>query len=119
VLGLPLAIIHKQRRPSGDVVVHHVLGDVRGCSIVIVDDLISTGGTIEAAVSALRAAGCEDDISVLATHALLVGKAIERLAACRIRQLVRTDSVPSPQELPFPVRVVPLAPLLASTLRNM
>jgi ribose-phosphate pyrophosphokinase len=118
-LGLPLALVHKQRRGASDVVVHRVLGDVRGAAIVIVDDLISTGGTIEAAVHALRAEGCVDNISVLATHALLVGKAVERLSAAGIRRLVRTDSIPPVADLPFPAPLVSLAPLLATILREM
>ena len=118
-LGAPLAIVHKIRRGGNEVAVHEVLGDVRGRAIVLVDDIISTGGTIEAAASALRRAQCSDDVTVLATHALLVGKAIERLAAARIRRLIHTDSVPCPAALPFEHLVVPLAPLLASALRAL
>lgn len=115
-LGLPLAVVHKARRSGEEVTVHQVLGDVRGHAIVLVDDIISTGGTLEAAVKALRAQGCADDITVLATHALLVGKAIERLGAAGLRRLIRSDSVPAPAGLPFEQLVVPLAPLLASAI---
>ncbi len=80
--------------------------------------MISTGGTIEAAAGALREAGCTDELTVVATHALLVGEAIARLERARIRRLLHTDSVPTPAELPFPRTVVSLAPLLASALRQ-
>jgi ribose-phosphate pyrophosphokinase len=118
VLGLPLAIVHKSRLSAHEVAVHRVLGDVRGRAVVIVDDLISTGGTIEAAVKALRSEKCAPTINVLATHALLVGSAVERLRAAPIQRLIHSDSLPSTRALPFPHVVVPLAPLLAAAIRG-
>lgn len=118
LLGLPLAIVHKSRQSGTEVVVHRVLGDVRGRAVIIVDDMISTGGTIEAAVRALRSEQCAPEVTVLATHALLVGNAIERLRSSRVQRLVHTDSVPCPSDLPFDHLVVPLAPLLAGVIRK-
>lgn len=115
-LERPLAIVHKTRQSGEAVVVHRVLGDVRGRAVILADDLIATGGTLVAASEALRAAGCADDISVAATHAVLAGAAVERLAACGIRRLVCSDSVPGPRPLPFETTVVSLAPLLAAEL---
>ena len=116
LLGRPLAIVHKTRGERG-VIVHRVLGEVRGQAPLLVDDLISTGGTIEAAADALRRAGCTPPLIVLATHALLVGTAVDRLRAAGVTCLVRSDSVPA-RELPFPEIVVPLAPIVAPALRG-
>ena len=116
LLGKPLAIGHKTRGERG-VVVHRVLGEVRGQAPLLVDDLISTGGTIGAAADALRHAGCAPPLTVLATHALLVGSAVERLQAAGVACLVHSDSVPV-RELPFPEIVVPLAPIVAPALRG-
>lgn len=117
-LKLPLAVLHKTRHSGHEVAIHEVLGDVRGKSVVLVDDMISTGGTLVAAVNALGAAGCAPNPIVLATHALLVERATERLAHARIGRLVHTDSVPGPGETPFPRIVVPVAPLFAQALRT-
>lgn len=118
-LGLPLAVIHKTRTSAEAVEVHRVLGEVRGCNVLIVDDMISTAGTIVSAVAALRGQGCAADVSVAATHALLVGDAVKRLAGAGIRRLIHSDSVPlAKHELPFRRDVVRLAPLLAAALRG-
>jgi ribose-phosphate pyrophosphokinase len=118
-LKLPLAIVHKARTSGADVSVRGLVGDVRGLRPLLVDDLISTGGTIAAAAEYLREAGCAEEVTVVATHALLVGPAVERLAGVPIRRLLSTDSVVHPTELPFDHEVVCLAPLLAGALRRL
>jgi ribose-phosphate pyrophosphokinase len=115
-LKLPVAVIHKYRTSGSQVQARSITGEVKGCSPILVDDMISTAGTIEAAVNALLEAGCERDITVVATHALLVGSAIERLQRLPIRRLLTTDSVPRPERLPFHVEVVSIAPLLARSI---
>jgi ribose-phosphate pyrophosphokinase len=118
-LGLPLAIVHKSRTSGADVSVRGLVGEVRGLRPIIVDDLISTGGTIAATAEAVREAGCADEITVVTTHALLVGPAVERLSKVPIRRLISTDSVVHQRELPFHHEVVSLAPLLADAIRRV
>jgi ribose-phosphate pyrophosphokinase len=115
-LKLPVAVIHKHRTSGSHVEARTITGEVRGCSPILVDDMISTAGTIEAGVNALLEAGCAREITVVATHALLVGPAIERLQRLPIRRLITTDSVPRPERLPFQVEVVSIAPLLARSI---
>ncbi len=117
LLGCPVAVIHKQRRGRGEVLARTVFGDVKDKSIVVFDDLISTGKTLETAISAVRSAGCADDITVVTTHALLAPPAVDRLRSAGIRRLVAADSVPLPAGLPFPVVSVSLATLFADALR--
>jgi ribose-phosphate pyrophosphokinase len=91
---------------------------VSGRRAIIVDDMVSTGSTIEAAVKALAAAGCCEARVVVATHGLLVGDALERLAALPISRLLVTDSVPQTRRSPV-LEVVTLAPLLAAEIRRL
>jgi ribose-phosphate pyrophosphokinase len=118
-LHLPVAIVHKTRISGTEVSVEGVVGNVRGRTALIIDDMISTGGTIEAAIQALRAAGCLPDMTVVASHALLVGSAVERFRTLPIRHLIVTDSVARPTDLPLPLQVVSLAPLLAEVIERL
>jgi ribose-phosphate pyrophosphokinase len=118
-LNLPVAIVHKIRVSGEAVSVTGINGNVRGFAPIIVDDMISTGGTVEAAIHALLGAGSESEIDVVATHALLVGSALQRLRALPVRRLIVSDSVAMPTGLPPIVRVVSIAPLLADVIERL
>lgn len=119
LLRLPVAIIHKIRLSGTAVKVREVVGDVRGRRPMIVDDMISTGATIEAAGRALLAAGCIPEITVVATHALNLGSAGDRLEALGLRRLIVTDSVVPALKPPVPTQVVSLAPMLAEVVSRL
>ncbi|HEX6939529.1 MAG TPA: ribose-phosphate pyrophosphokinase [Longimicrobiales bacterium] len=117
--GLPFAVLHKRRRSGTAVEIAEVFGDVRGRPCVIVDDMISTGGTIAEAVRALRDAGARPEAVVVATHGVLSGPARERLSALALRDLVLTDTIAiDPQAWPA-AHVVSIAPLLADAIRRI
>jgi ribose-phosphate pyrophosphokinase len=119
LLHMPIAIVNKTRISGEEVEARGLVGDVRGRSLLVVDDMISTGGTIEAAIKAALAAGCARDATVISTHGLFVGSAIERLRALPIKRLLVTDSVAPPADLPLPVEVTTLAPLLAEAIKRL
>jgi ribose-phosphate pyrophosphokinase len=119
LLGLPVAIVHKGRISSTEVKVHAVVGDVQNKRPLIVDDIISTGGTIEAAARAILAAGCLPEISVAATHGLLAGPAIERLRNLPLKHLFLTNSISRQPENDLSVEEVDLGPLLAGVIRRL
>ena len=120
LLGLSVAIIHKTRISGAEVTVQRIIGDVRDREIVIVDDMITTGGTIEKAIKALLDAGCSSSgIKVVASHGLFVGNAADRLAQLPIEKIYVSDSVPRPERSPLPLQVSSLAPLLAETISRL
>ncbi len=119
LLDLPVAIIHKQRLSGADVAVRRIVGDVKGLYPVVVDDMISTGGTIAAAIEAAIAEGAQPEVTIAASHALFVGQAFERLGKLPIRKAVVTDSVPRTTKAPFPLAVVSAAPMLASVISRL
>src|SRR5204862_1533564 len=93
LLDLPIAFVYK-RRPKDDVVSEQrVVGDVDGMDAVVVDDLISTGGTLVGVSQALRSEGATS-IRVLATHGVLAGDAVEKLVNSPIEEVVIADSMP-------------------------
>jgi ribose-phosphate pyrophosphokinase len=118
-LHLPMALVDKERLTGEEVRVRRVVGRVEGCPVLVVDDMISTGGTVQAAIQALLAAGSAPEVTVVASHALLVGPAVERLRALPVRRLVVTDSVETLAPLPCPGPSVSLAPLLAEAIRRL
>ncbi|HMO95617.1 MAG TPA: ribose-phosphate pyrophosphokinase [Tepidiformaceae bacterium] len=110
-LDLPLAIIDKRRSGNNEVAeAMHVIGDVQGRNCLILDDEISTAGTIVTAVNALRDNGAQE-IIVSCYHPLLTGPSVERLKALDLREIVVTDSVPIPAAKQLPnLKVIPVSP---------
>jgi ribose-phosphate pyrophosphokinase len=118
LLGLPVALVHKRRVSGEQVTVRAVTGEVRGLAPLLVDDMITTGGTVEAAVGALLQAGCRPEVTLAASHGLFVGTAAQRLGALPVRRLLTTDSVAAPAGAP-PHERVGLAPLLADVISRL
>lgn len=119
ILGLPVAIVHKTRLSGAEVAVQNITGEVGGKPVLIVDDMISTGGTVEAAIRALLAAGSAPDFIVIASHGLFVGPALERFRELPVRRFFSTDSVAMPTKLSLPVETVSVAPLFAETIERL
>jgi ribose-phosphate pyrophosphokinase len=120
-LGAPLAIIHKRRDSSvpNEVQVHELVGDVRGRTCVLVDDLIDTAGTIVQAAEALKENGAAEVIAA-ATHAVLSGPAVDRLKNSPISELIITNTLPVPEERRIPqLTVLSIAPLIARAIREV
>jgi ribose-phosphate pyrophosphokinase len=119
VLGADVVILDKRRDAPTHTAVMHVVGDVADRSTLIVDDMISTGETIIRAVEALVRAGASDDITVAATHGLLIGSACQRLDASAARRIFVTDSVPHRESAWMKLRIIPIGPLLAEAVRRV
>jgi ribose-phosphate pyrophosphokinase len=119
--GAPLAFIHKTRDITlpNEVVANRVVGEVKGRTCILVDDMIDTAGTITKAADALLAAGAADVI-IAATHAILSGAAVDRLKNCNVREIIVTNTLPIPPERHFDkLTELSIAPLLSQAIREV
>jgi ribose-phosphate pyrophosphokinase len=119
LLRLPVAYVAKVRKSDREVEVQAVTGDVKNRIPVLVDDMISTGGTMVAATRALLEAGAKEEITIIACHCLLAGDAPARLKALPVQRLIVTDTVARPAENLLPIERYSVAQLLAETLRPL
>ena len=119
MLEADLAIMNKTRPAHDPASITEVIGDVAGKTALMGDDMILTGGTLRAGVTALREAGAKE-VYVFATHGLFVGDALGRLADADITEIVVTDTVSiSPLDRPGKLTVLPVSGLLADTIMNV
>jgi len=93
MLGGELCIIDKRRKSGSETVAKHVIGDVEGKNVIMVDDMITTAGTITEACKILRDHGVKQ-VYIAATHAVFAPPAMERLAACPFARMAVTDTIP-------------------------
>jgi ribose-phosphate pyrophosphokinase len=118
-LNASVVLLHKTRETGSETRVTHLVGDVRGRTCLIVDDMISTGGTIVEAADKLVEMGGMPGMIVAATHGVLLGGAREKLASAAIGDVFVTDSIEQRAKDPPSVHVVSVAPLLAQALRRV
>jgi ribose-phosphate pyrophosphokinase len=122
-LRLPIAIIDKRRYADDDrAYAQNLVGDVKGKHALIVDDEIATGGTLIEAASFLEKEGALS-VSAAATHPVLCGPALDRIAASNLREVVITDSIPmDPRcapELRSRFTILPVAHVFAKAIRRI
>src|SRR3990172_986328 len=116
-LEADLAIIDKRRPRPNVATVMHIIGDVSGRTCVIVDDMVDTANTLCAAAKALKQHGAEK-VLAYCTHAVLSGKAVERISSSALDELVVTDTIPLHEDAEkcTRIRVLSIAGLLAETM---
>jgi len=118
-LDAGLAIVDKRRSTPESTEVMHILGEVKGKTCLLVDDLIATGSSLVEAAEALRDAGA---LAVYAcvTHPVLSGPARSRVAASCLTELMVTDTIPLREETQHPkITVLSVAPLLSEAIRRI
>jgi len=115
-----LAIIDKRRPRPGQSKVMNIIGNVRGKTYIIVDDIIDSGGTIVNAVDALKKAGAVD-VYVFITHAVLSGEAAEKIKKSKIKKLIITDSIDNSLKIKnnSKIEVISIAPLMAEAINRI
>jgi ribose-phosphate pyrophosphokinase len=115
----PFALIDKRRPMPNVSEVMNVIGEVKDRNVIVLDDLIDTGGTVVEAAAALKGKGARD-IYVGCTHGILSGNALERIQESPITELVVTNTVPIRDGNPSDkIRVLSVAPLLGEAVRRI
>jgi ribose-phosphate pyrophosphokinase len=117
-LNAQLVVIDKRRPKQNQTEVMNIIGDVEGKDVLLVDDLIDTGGTFVSAIDALKHKGAKN-IYGSVTHAVLSGQAIEKIDNSEIKKLYVTDSIPLPEGIETSkIEVRSAAVLLAEAIRR-
>lgn len=118
-LDVPLAIIDKRRPKANESEIMNIIGDVRGKKVIIVDDLIDTGGTIVNAAKALTERGASE-VYACCTHAVLSGPAIERIKNSNLKEFVILNTIALTEEKKIDKIVsLSVAPLFAEAIERI
>ncbi len=118
-LGVPMAIIDKRRPRENVAEVMNVIGDVEGKDVIMIDDIIDTGGTLVGAAKALKNLGAEN-IYAACTHALLSGPAIDRIKDSPILKMITTNTIPLAKEKQIEkIEVISIAELIAKAIQRI
>ncbi|HEV7931450.1 MAG TPA: ribose-phosphate pyrophosphokinase [Actinomadura sp.] len=117
-IGAGLAILDKERPQQQVAEINTVIGDVRGKTAIVIDDIIDTAGTLCAAGEALKRAGARR-LFAAATHGVFSGRAFENLASSPFERIVVTDTIPLRAGAPSNIDVLSCAPLLADSIRRI
>jgi ribose-phosphate pyrophosphokinase len=117
-IGAELAILDKERPAQQVAEIGYVIGDVKGKTAIIVDDIIDTAGTLKAAAQTVLDEGASR-VYAAATHPVLSGNAFENLASSDFEQVVVTDTIPLRAGAPDNIRVLSCADLLTDSIRRI
>ena len=119
-LDAPLAIVDKRRPKANSCEVMNIIGDVRDKRLIILDDMVDTGGSLCNAAKALIEIGGAKEVTACATHGVLSGPAIERLQASPIKELVLLDTIQLPEEKRIDkIKILPTAPVFAKAIERI
>ncbi len=114
-----LAVIDKRRDSPRSVTMMQLIGQVQGKNALLVDDMISTGGTLVEAYQCLKNNGCQD-VYICATHPVFAEEACTRLSKCDFKQIVVSDSIPIPKHKQLPnLVIISLANYLGEAIRRI
>lgn len=120
-LNIRMAVVDKRRIGPEETEIGFVIGEVEGKNVIMIDDIIATGGSIAQAARVLKDKGAKD-IYVGTTHAILCGSAAEKLAAAPIKEIAITDTVPlndRAKSLGKKIKVLTIAELLGEAIRRI
>ena len=118
-IDAPIAIVDKRRERAGESEVMNVIGEVKGRVCILIDDIVDSGGTLINAADALLEDGATEVYAYI-THGVLSGKAVERVTASRLKELVITDSIQPTAAVKAArnIRVLAISNLIGEAIRR-
>lgn len=119
-LDAPIAIVDKRRQRANVCEVMNIIGDVKDKTVILVDDMVDTAGTLCNAAAALIEKGGAKEVYACATHGVLSGPAIERIKNSVIKELVLLDTIALPEEKRIDnITMLPIAPVFAKAIERI
>jgi ribose-phosphate pyrophosphokinase len=118
-LGIPLAIVNKRRTNATEVVVEHFIGNVKGKTAVLVDDVLSTAGSLRGAAETAAEYGAKRVLACV-THAVLTGEAIKNIENSPLEKVFVLDTIEIPPEKNHPkIKVISTAKMLSEAIHRI
>lgn len=118
-LDIPIAIIDKRRPKANVSEIMNVVGDVRNKKVIIIDDLLDTGGTIVNAANALMEMGAKEAYACC-THGVLSGNACEKIEKSAMKELVTLNTIPLPKNKPIgKIKSLSVAAIFAEAIERI
>jgi ribose-phosphate pyrophosphokinase len=119
-LGVSLAIVDKRRQKANSSEVMNIIGDVKGKRVILLDDMVDTGGSLCGAAQALVEIGGALEVHACATHGVLSGKAVERINNSVIKEAVFLDTIqPSPEKKSDKIKYLSVAHMFADAIERI
>ncbi|MDD4514442.1 ribose-phosphate pyrophosphokinase [Massilibacteroides sp.] len=116
-LGLPMVICHKSRLRANEVAEMRIIGDVKGLDVLLVDDMVDTGGTITKAANLMMENGARS-VRAIASHAVMSDPASSRVDQSALTEMIFTDSIPYSKKC-AKVKVLSIADMFAEAIRRV
>ena len=114
-----VAVLHKRRESGTETQVTHVVGDVVGKPCLLVDDMISTGGTLASGIEALLKAGARPELTIAATHGLLLPGARQKLSHEAVKEIIITNTIAGAAKDWPRLQVISIAPVFGGSLKRI
>ena len=117
----PIAVIDKRRPRPGEAKVFNVIGDIKGKTALIIDDMIDTAGTLAAAATYLMESGAKE-VYAIVTHAVFSGEAVERIQKSPLKEVWITDTIPLRKSVlahSGKIQCISVAPLVAEAMKRI
>ena len=120
-LGVNMAIVDKRREKANQSEVMNIIGDVRGKTCILLDDIVDTAGSLCGAAKAIKEVGGASEVYACVTHGVLSGPAIERIEDSCINELLLLDTIPYPKDKPVcdKISYISTAPVFAEAIRRI
>ena len=119
-LDMPMAIVDKRRQKANSSEVMNIIGDVKDKHVILLDDMVDTGGSLCHAAKALVELGGAKDVTACASHGVLSGPAIERLNNSAIKELALLDTIPAIDPAKSEkIKYLPVAPMFAEAIERI